>query len=438
MKKLLQNLWNRIKDLHRDARGFVLMSTLAIFLFLFVLCASIYAVGETIHQRIKLQNACDAAAYSAAVVQADGLSRMATVNRAMAWTYVQMTNRQMDYITCRWLKLTCKRFNEDKENAEAYAAQMIFALDKELGWWAILEAALTAPISVLLDDTCDSGGGHSRKNEGHSWWCGTDENAKHHINLNTPNGIPESISDGLERVAGSVVNMLTTYERISAVVNSFPEALLGELIDSDKNNIAVLNKTLSTINTQMNISMRVTAENVLKNMLKDDRLSKKELEDYYISIHIPSGENPYGDMKDVSAVPKSYFSPMHNTEAEEMLFLGMGKTQSATLPEHFPTFPPPPQKGGYGLDQWFIRGRGIYVAKSSAADEKVTQNAEHCFAKQTASSFDGKSSGAVDGNVRLYGTERSEGALGIQRVYKDANLWEVEKNYKRRSVDTRI
>ena len=133
MKKLLQNLWNRIKDLRRDARGFVLMSTLAIFLFLFVLCASIYAVGETIHQRIKLQNACDAAAYSAAVVQADGLSRMATVNRAMAWTYVQMTNRQMDYITYRWLRLTCKRFDEDKENARKYCEQLPMAFNPNRG-----------------------------------------------------------------------------------------------------------------------------------------------------------------------------------------------------------------------------------------------------------------------------------------------------------------
>lgn len=113
LKKLFTNIWKQIAGLCKDCRGFVVMSTLAIFLFLFVLCASIYAVGETIHQRIKLQNACDAAAYSAAVVQADGLSRMAVVNRAMAWSYVQMTNRQMDYITYRWLKLTCKRFEED-------------------------------------------------------------------------------------------------------------------------------------------------------------------------------------------------------------------------------------------------------------------------------------------------------------------------------------
>ena len=103
-----------------------------------------------------------------------------------------------------------------------------------------------------------------------------------------------------------------------------------------------------------------------------------------------------------------------------MLFLEMGTkdTSAKSLAGHFP-IALSDSTHGYGLDQWFIRGRGIYVAKSSATDEKVTQNAEHSFAKQAVSRFDGKSSGLVDGNVRLYGTERSEGALGIQRVYKD-------------------
>lgn len=446
MKQLLKNVWDHIRGISADAQGFVLMSTLAIFLFLFILCASIYAVGETIHQRIKIQNACDAAAYSAAVVQADGLSRMATVNRAMSWTYVQMTNRQMDYITYRWIKLTCKRFKEDKDNAQAYAAQMIFALDKELGWWAILEAVITAPISVLLGDTCASGPGHNRKNEGHSWWCGLGANQKHSININTPTGLPESVSDGLGRVANKLINdSLFTHDNLSSALNAFekgfkntvgaltqklgitktsePEDLLGKLIDFDKDNIATMNKTLNTINNQMNASMKMTAENVLKNMLKDGRLSDKELEDYYISIHIPRGKNPYAEMKDQNAVPDSFFSPMHNTEADEMLFLEMGTkdTSPKSLAGHFP-IALSDSTHGYGLDQWFIRGRSVYVAKSSAADEKVTQNAEHSFAKQAVSSFDGKSSGAVDGNVRLYGTERSEGALGIQRVYKDTNL----------------
>ncbi len=130
---IIEWLWGaycRLVGLRRDAQGFVIMPTLGIFLLLFVFCSSIYAIGETIHQRIKLQNACDAAAYSAAVIQADGLSRMAAINRAMAWTYVQMTNRQMDYITYKWLELTCKQFDEDLQNARNFHAQLVLPLDK--------------------------------------------------------------------------------------------------------------------------------------------------------------------------------------------------------------------------------------------------------------------------------------------------------------------
>ena len=49
MKRTLNYLWHRIAGLRKDSEGFVVMSTLAIFLFIFVLCAFVYAVGETIH-----------------------------------------------------------------------------------------------------------------------------------------------------------------------------------------------------------------------------------------------------------------------------------------------------------------------------------------------------------------------------------------------------
>jgi hypothetical protein len=69
-----------------------------------------------VKDRVHLQNACDAAAYSAAVVQADTLSRIATINRAMAWTYVSMTRRQMDYIVYQWLAKTLKKYNEESQD----------------------------------------------------------------------------------------------------------------------------------------------------------------------------------------------------------------------------------------------------------------------------------------------------------------------------------
>jgi len=131
----------KIASLGRDDNGAVLVITLAVFFFLFMLVSGVYAIGEAVHRRIELQQICDAAAYSAAVVQADGLSRMATVNRAMAWTYVQMVKRQMDYITYRWLKLTTKQFKEDRKAA------------KDWHWYFL---------------PCDE----HHNEEGTGWWCG--------------------------------------------------------------------------------------------------------------------------------------------------------------------------------------------------------------------------------------------------------------------------
>ena len=91
----------RLRDIRRDDSGAALVITLGVFMFLVMVTGGVYAIGENVRQKIELQNAVDAAAYSASNVQADILSRMATVNRAMSWTYVQMCNRQMDYIVAK-------------------------------------------------------------------------------------------------------------------------------------------------------------------------------------------------------------------------------------------------------------------------------------------------------------------------------------------------
>ena len=422
-KNLIRYFAGRLAGLRRDD-GFVVMSTLAIFLFIFILCAFVYAVGETIHQRIRLQNACDAAAYSAAVVQADGLSRMAVVNRAMAWSYVQMTNRQMDYATYRWLKLTCKRFGEDLDNAEEYNANLVLAVDKELGWWALLEAAVSGVVSVLLDLDCSGYmGGEVEEvehgEEGHGWWCGLEvgDRTGHIIRLNHPKNeefVNAMVTSGIE----AVTDKLSTYENIKKVLSvlSFLDTgnspanwgeLLGKLIDYDKSNIESLNAALVRINSQMTNSMKMTAESVLKSMLADSRAgSENALKDYYISIHIPEGKNPYDDDAEKSAAPASFFSPLHNTEAEEMMFLNMPSAGavSKSLPEHFPIMGP--NGLAAGLDQWFIRGKALY------SDGK-----DHSYdAKLDGVSF--KESPEFHRATMV----RDEGMPGIQRVYKDANL----------------
>ena len=180
MKAFFARIQTRMKSLRGDEEGFVVMATLGIFLMLFVLCASIYAVGETARQKIRIQNACDAAAYSAAVVQADGLSRMASINRAMAETYVHMTNLQMDYITYRWMRLTEKRFREDYNNAKAYHQWMITNFNPEEGWIGLIASAANAYIMRAVGAKCNL----RHDKEGIGWWCGRGPNTNHNIMLN--------------------------------------------------------------------------------------------------------------------------------------------------------------------------------------------------------------------------------------------------------------
>jgi hypothetical protein len=99
--------------LWKDESGVVLAVTVVTFLTLFVIATSVFVVGETIRQRIEVQNAADAAAYGAAVVQADALARIATINKAMGWTYAQQVKMNMDYIVDKWLILSVLEWLKD-------------------------------------------------------------------------------------------------------------------------------------------------------------------------------------------------------------------------------------------------------------------------------------------------------------------------------------
>ena len=108
--------------LYKDESGAVLAVTMVVFLTLFVICGMVFSVGENVRQRIEIQNAADAAAYSGAVVQADGLARMAAINRAMTWTYVQMSKMQMDYIVAVWLKEVEDRYDQTADQVKNFNA----------------------------------------------------------------------------------------------------------------------------------------------------------------------------------------------------------------------------------------------------------------------------------------------------------------------------
>ena len=104
-----------LKRLLYDDSGVAMAYTVLVSLFIFMLCISTYAMTENIRQKMELQNACDAAAYSGAVIQADMLSRIAILNRALSWTYAETNKRHMDSIVHDWLTRAVSRYNNMPE-----------------------------------------------------------------------------------------------------------------------------------------------------------------------------------------------------------------------------------------------------------------------------------------------------------------------------------
>lgn len=109
-----------LKKLLYDDSGVAMAYTVLVSLFIFMLCVSTYAMTENIRQKMELQNACDAAAYSGAVVQADMLSRIAVLNRALSWTYYQTNKRHMDYIVDIWIDAVLGQHEKDSDYVKEF------------------------------------------------------------------------------------------------------------------------------------------------------------------------------------------------------------------------------------------------------------------------------------------------------------------------------
>ena len=104
----------RNKELAKGTSGAALAVTLSFVMPIYLMVIGIYGVGEVVRNKIEIQNAADAAAYSAAVVQADFLSRMATVNKAMAWTYVDLQKRSLDLAMDTFCATVFAKFASDQ------------------------------------------------------------------------------------------------------------------------------------------------------------------------------------------------------------------------------------------------------------------------------------------------------------------------------------
>ncbi len=422
MSGLLEEMRRRGEKLVRDESGVALMLTLSIFLLLYIACAGVYAIGETVCQKVELQNACDSAAYSAAVVQADGLSRMAVINRALSWTYVQLTNVQLDYITYRWMKKTRDTFVEDRDDCDNFNRAISISnpfperIKKKKhanGFKDRLQEMLGSAGGSIFFGTCALTGGPERRytGEGRGWFCGVDgESGK--IKLN-----------------GHVMPFNDLNDAVKSIEEANVEQDWKSAIIDMKKAIVAYNALLPVVNFAMQHSIQATAGVTLAanlprlttdyTSLIDTRFSAGDTRTgvdletakdmlWYVDARYPYDPYPpyEGANSDEDVPAGGYFSPLFNTEIGERLFLTMADGQVYnTLEEYFSNG----EKGvNGGLDQWFIRSH--------------TNEAHNAHSK------------SIDPGTEI--PHSSYNTVGICRVYKNANRVEGGKVHRGHHVST--
>ena len=216
---MLEQVKTKLKMLIYEDSGVAMAYTVVIFSLCFLLCASTYAVTENIRQRTELQNACDAAAYSGAVVQADMLSRIAILNRALSWTYAETNKRHMDYTVDDWLQRTVDEYDSMADKAQSYNDEGNCGKGSN-------------------GDKCSCPQGE----KGICWFAGANDQAAHV----TLNGGSEPVAvETIRRATGSACD---------AEDNN---------IRNGYNNISVLNQEISTIRNTINASVGTAISNIL-------------------------------------------------------------------------------------------------------------------------------------------------------------------------------
>lgn len=299
---MLKILKDRFIRLGRDEDGVAFVITLGVFMFLYVACASVYAVGMAVKEKMHLQGACDAAAYSAAIVQADTFSRIATINRAMSWTYQQMTKRQMDYIVWQWLEETIEHYNFDRNAARQYA-------------WN--------------NNRCSNGGKCNHPfpcyGQGTGWNCS--DISLEGNSLRGP--YTEAVLRNWARSgfpASLRANSGSFYSR-SATLNG-----LGLQIDDDLLNIYRMSEAVD----QLARSLPRRIDDATSAILRAN-----------IPNYMTQGDCQYFINQD-SSPRTSYFRTFSNTAHDEMIFISYDNNEVKTPSAIF----------GAGADSWFVRGDG--------------------------------------------------------------------------------
>ena len=134
---MVKVLISRLKALVASEDGTALVATLATFMLMYMSAMGLYATGKVACLKLETDAAADAAAYAAASVEAESLSRIAQLNRALSWTHVQLTKKRMDFITWKWLDHVTGHYRRDMEAARIFANPLACPLHnrvKGAGW----------------------------------------------------------------------------------------------------------------------------------------------------------------------------------------------------------------------------------------------------------------------------------------------------------------
>lgn len=392
MRDFLFRLADGFRRLHREEEGVIIACSLAVFLFLYVLGCGVYALGTTIYEREALQNAADAAAYSAASIQADALSRMAMLNKALSYTYIQMSRKQMDCITAKWLKLVHDRYVEDSTWAKNWAC-VLFVDGKNLPVdlfsfikWAVEFLAMNNGLGFQKAvKNCRL----LNKANGEAWFCGS-EGQEDVISINEK-PVPKAVLQGI----------VTTIEDERIIPT------LKASIVADKQTIVLLNNALADVHQTMCDSVQTAIASVLVRNLRA-AFGESGMADFYYSSKSPEAEwNPYlaaMNPSEETATQAGYFNVLTNVENDERRFLGMAghtvvdgqeeETAGWNLTDFFVSsqtrngggksllqfFNPSNKKNlqSAGFDQWFVRGAQNVRAEGAAGIQRTfwTTNAK--------------------------------------------------------------
>jgi hypothetical protein len=311
---------------------------------MWVVCCGVYTVGESVRRKIQIQNAADAAAYSAAVVQADTISRIATINRAMAWTYLQMTRRQMDYIVAKWIGLAQQRIDEDRKAMKDYHGK-----------------------SVCIG--CQKGHDSSSPGE-KTYWCGFSlppliRDRVFAINNDDPwfANVSQDLVRAYQWVYRGALPLKNHKSGNANLLHGLADlAVPQRQIICDRINILAMNGHLMTLCTEYSGKVNETVEQVVKANLPSDLLGEFNFTCKF--------SNPFTGL---------WFDVLHNNKEDERRFLAFsGDAYNKKVHDTFNKGVQEDNDSG-GINHWFVRCDMSQKPEQSSAEGAGSIGIQRCY-----------------------------------------------------------